>query len=278
MKTLSSAAAALIVFGVAAFPVAAQTETKTQEKKPSAGEVIERYLEVIGGREAAAKLKNRVAIFELEFVGQGLKLKADVSAARPNKSYLKAEIEGLGGMQEGCDGKEAWSMSDIGGNTVSEGTERDDKLLGAAFDKYADWKKLFKEAEHKGVVKTDGKACHKLVMTPKAGSVQTWFFDAESGLMVREDAVQRQMGSEFPTVSRVSDYRKVDGVLMPHKIVTEIGTLAKQAITVKDIKHNVEMPEGRFDLPDEVKKIIEKRKAEDKAKGKDEKGASKKPL
>ena len=66
--------------------------------------------------------------------------------------------------------------------------------------------------------------------------------------------MKTEMG-EIPAESLVSDYRKVDGVLMPFLVKQKV--LGQEfTVTLESVKNNAEMPKDRFALPDDVKALV----------------------
>jgi hypothetical protein len=61
---------------------------------------------------------------------------------------------------------------------------------------------------------------------------------------------------KITTSSTVSDYKKVDGILVPHRVVTK-ALNNEITIVLEKIEQNVKMPMDRFALPPEVKKPAE---------------------
>ncbi|HEU0014513.1 MAG TPA: hypothetical protein VFQ45_12560, partial [Longimicrobium sp.] len=77
MRSMRYAAAALAVLVSA--PAAAQT-------LPDARQVLDRYVEAVGGRAAVERPQSRHAVYELE-VG-GMTMKMEIRAARPNRTVV----------------------------------------------------------------------------------------------------------------------------------------------------------------------------------------------
>jgi hypothetical protein len=66
--------------------------------------------------------------------------------------------------------------------------------------------------------------------------------------------LKNEMG-EIPTEMSVSDYRSVDGVLMPFQVSQKV--LGQEfTITHQSIQNNVEIPKDRFALPADVKALV----------------------
>ena len=69
-----------------------------------------------------------------------------------------------------------------------------------------------------------------------------------------QTALESESGS-IPVVAYPEDYKKVDGVMVAHRVRIEmLGQ--KRIVTVKSVAHNVDLPDSQFDPPDDVKKLI----------------------
>jgi len=227
---------------------------------PKAETILDRYVDATGGKSAYAKLHNRVKKGTIEFVTAGIKAPMTVYEAEPSKQRIVMETQALGKIEEGTDGEVAWEMSMMTGPRVKEGEERDLTLRGAAFDSTVNWRKLYKKAECVGVEMFKGKPCYKVVLTPPTGEPETHLYEKESGLLVRMEAtVQNPMGT-IPLQVHVSDYKKVDGVLVPHAF-GQVFAGQEQTVKINSVEHNVEIPTDRFELPAEVKSLVDKLKA-----------------
>ena len=237
--------------------IRAQVENDTKPEVKVA-RLLDRLVEVCGGKEAWNKLKNRKATMELKI--SGMDAVVTVIESTPNKSKTVMSLMGMA-IEDVCDGKIIWSRHPINGLVVLEGKDLDVKLEAAKFDKFVAWRKNFKAQKYEGIVDVDEKPCHKITMTPHHGHDAIWYLDVESGLQVREDRVEEAQGSRIEAKVLMSDYRSVDGVKIPFTNVMDLGGLGKHTQKIKSIKHNVELPKDIFALPDDVKKILAKRAA-----------------
>jgi len=76
-------------------------------------------------------------------------------------------------------------------------------------------------------------------------------------LLVKVSMTMESQAGTIPLESYLSDYRSVDGVLMPYKAV--IKTIGPERIsTVDGIEQNVNLPADRFALPAAIKALIKK--------------------
>jgi len=231
-----------------------------EEPLPSAEEIMDRYVEAIGGREAYDKIENRVTKATLEFVGQGLSLDLTIYQARPNKSYTLIESEMLGKSEKGTDGETAWELSMMTGPQIMNGKQKADFLRDAALDRLAHWREQFSGAEAAGVETVGEIPCYKVVLTQQDGPPLTLYLDRESYLTVKmEMDLETPMGI-VPMQTWPGDYRQVDGLLLAFSgRVVLVGQ--ERFMTVHEIEHNVDLPADLFDLPDEIRAAMNKEAA-----------------
>ena len=232
-----------------------------EDKLPKAETILDKYVEVTGGKTAYAKLTNRVTKATMELLGQGLQFSLTIHGARPNKMYTLMESEAFGKMERGTDGEVVWEMNVMTGPQIKEGEERALVLRGAAFDAVTHWRKLYKKAECVGVGTVADKPCYKIVLTPKEGQPETRYYDKESNLLVKTELTLTLPTGTIPFESYASDYKRVDGILIPHKArVVVMGS--ERVMTVDSIEHNVKMPKDRFKLPEDIQALVDQRKSE----------------
>ncbi len=226
---------------------------------PKAEDVIEQYIEATGGKAAYEKLKNRVAKGTMEITGLNLKGTVTIYAAPPNKMYVEAELPGFGKIEDGTDGKVAWSNNPTSGPRIKEDAEKEAALRNADFNSELNWRKHYKKVECVGTDTIEGKPCYKVELTTTDNQLETDYYDKASHLLVKKASTQKGPTGDIAVESFADDYKKVDGVLMPFK--TRQKVLAQEIVVNLDkIEHNVNLPANRFDLPEDVKKLVEKDK------------------
>ncbi len=96
------------------------------------------------------------------------------------------------------------------------------------------------------------------MLTPKEGKPITEFYDKKSGLMIKTMAtVSSQMGDVNAEVV-YDDYRKdSDNVLSPHRMVNRAAQ-QEFVIQIESVEVNPDLPKDRFDLPPEIKALLNK--------------------
>jgi outer membrane lipoprotein-sorting protein len=247
MKRITLCAAAL--FAAAATLAAADL--------PKAETILDKYIEVTGGKSAYEKTHSEITTGSLEFVGKGIKGQLTVYRAEPDKSYSEVDLAGVGKIQEGSDGKIAWSLSAIQGPHLKEGEEKTQTMLLAKFNPDLHWRDLYKKAETAGIEQVDGKDCYKVVLTPNEGVPMTRFYDKQSNLLVKMMMTVKTPMGEFPVESALSDYRKEGDILMPHKLTQKVAG-QEMATSIESVKYNAEIPKDKFEIPEEIKALMKK--------------------
>jgi len=88
--------------------------------KPEA--ILDKYVEVTGGRAAYEKIQTEMATGTLEITSIGLSGTLTVYQAAPDKAYTAIEFAGgVGKAEEGSNGKVAWAINGMQGARIKEG-------------------------------------------------------------------------------------------------------------------------------------------------------------
>lgn len=246
------------------------------DKLPAADEILERSIEASGGKAALEKLHSRVIKGTFAIEGQGVKGPLTVYQQAPDKIRTVIELEGLGKIESGCDGKICWEIAATGPR-VLEGAERAVSLREAVFNNELKFRELYEKRETLGAPTLDGRETWKLRLTPKEGSPIVVWIDQKTHLAVQSEmTIATQMGDLKMLVTPM-DYRKVDGVSMPHRVKQVIADgLQTVMMTFDKIEHNVDIPAERFALPDPIRELVAKGgEKKDAGEKKDEKKAEK---
>lgn len=195
--------------------------------------VIEKYIDAIGGRDALSKIQDRTTIMRGTAMGQSLTI--IVKQKAPNK--MRQEVK-AGGMDQTIifDGekgvmKAADKIIDITGKELEQlKTEATMKLL-------LDSESFGITLSFEGTEKLNGKDAYKIKMTLPSGIRWFTFFDAESGLKVKEQKeMQTQMGL-IEQVETYDNYTEVEGVKYPFKLTQSFGPQTIE-MTVSSVKVN----------------------------------------
>jgi hypothetical protein len=238
------------LLGVASWAYAESPAPKTGK------DVLERYIEVTGGRAAYEKFNTRASKGTLTVAAAGLSGALETWQAAPNSMYVSFELAGLGKTEQGTDGKIAWESSAITGARLLKDAEKAAFIRSADFHGELHPERNYKSIELVGTENLGDKPAYKLSMTTNEGDVETRWYDQETGLLVKMEATTRTQMGDIKSVSVLSDYREADGVKIPCKVT--ISQMGQEIVLATDqVQHNVEVPAGRFDPPAAVKALLE---------------------
>ncbi len=229
------------------------------EALPKAETILDRYVEVIGGKAVLEKHRNEVMHGTIEVVGRGLKGTMSVYQAAPDKELAVIEFEGVGKIESGSNGEVAWESSAMQGPRIKDGVEKADAFRDGTFNSPLYWRKLYTKVETVGAEKVEGHDTYKVVMTPKEGKPTTHYYDKTSGLLIKTQATRITANGEISAEAFADDYRKEGDMIVPHKLTNKVAG-AELQILVSSLEFNADLPKDRFDLPDDIQALVKKAK------------------
>jgi len=87
-------------------------------------------------------------------------------------------------------------------------------------------------------------------VTKKNGNIETMYLDAETYLLVKTEGKVKRRGTEIEGESLFSDYKDVDGYMMPYSVEQGAkGMDRRQKMTFTKIELNVALDDSRFTMP-----------------------------
>ena len=217
-------------------------------KLPTAKEILDKYVAAIGGRAANEKFKTRSMKGAFELSPMGIKGTIESYAAAPDKSHTKMNMSGIGEITEGYDGKTSWSLNPLQGNREKTGEELLQTKLTSAFDREINLAKYYSKMEVKAAEKLGEKDVYVVVATPEGLAPETFYFDRQTGLLVRADSTLVSPEGKMPAKTFYEDYREVDGAKMPHKIRVVLPQF-EIITTMTEIKNGVAVEDSLFAKP-----------------------------
>jgi len=230
---------------------------RADDALPKAEAILDRYIEVTGGKAAYESRKTEIEVGTVELASMGLKGTMIRYAAAPDKSYTVIELDQIGKMEQGASEGVAWDKNPMTGPHLKTGVEKAQSIREAVFNSQLYWRKVYAKAETAGVETVDGDECYKVVLTPKEGKPETTFYSKKTGLAVKSIAtVENQMG-EVEVEMRVSDYKDFGGVKMPSKM-TQKAAQQEITMTISNVQVNEAIPPEKFEMPADVKALASK--------------------
>jgi zinc protease len=224
---------------------------------PKAEIILDRYIEVTGGKATYQKHTHETLTGTITFPEQGLSGQLTRYAMAPDKEYSVVELGPIGKIESGFTDGIAWEKSAILGPRLKTGDEKDQAAREAQFNGAAEWRKIFPRAETTGSEIVNGEDCYKVLLTPVAGKPETQYFSKKSGLLLKTSATAVSPMGEVAVDVEVSDYRIFDGILLPTHSRQKAGAQQLE-INLTSVTTDRPIPPGTFDLPPEIRTLIDK--------------------
>jgi hypothetical protein len=191
---------------------------------PDAKEIVERYDQALGGREAilrhtSSTMRGTMEVHQSEKM---VKLPFVYFAAAPYRRLERVALpNGAGDVLNGFDGETAWSFDPRAapgdGAHIYTGNERLSMKRDADFYYPLTELSWFKSMETVGMEEFEGRPCYRLHGINNWDKSNDHFYDRETHLLAGYE-FESELG---PTHEIFSDYTKVDGVLVPMKVTAK---------------------------------------------------------
>jgi hypothetical protein len=243
------------------------TPARAEDGPPQAEALIQKMIDATGGKAAYDKQQSRFSTGRVSAPKAKISLRHTMWIQRPNKSYDLMESAAIGKIESGCDGSTVWEISEEAGPKLKRGPERMMQLREADFDSWPNWKKYYKSATTAGADTVAGQMAWKVQMVPMEGPPETKWMDQATGLLLKTSMRRQTQQGEIPVEIFYEDYREVCGMKIPFR-TREVAMPGIPEIfsTIDSVACNPSVPKDRFDLPAEIKAVLERAKTEKAAK------------
>ena len=215
-------------------------------------ELMAKTIDALGGDANWRKLNSRVTKFDIDFENQGVKgtgtsfeKSANMSAAEINLTALGKPIAEIRDYFDGTSGGETTTFSP---EDIYTGQRLEDVKYESDFYGLANWKTELKKAEIRGTEKVGDEETYVVKIQPEKASEVTYFISTKTFLPVKKTSiiVSSTSAQKTPISEIFSDYRAVDGVMIPHKTTSMNPGMGAVVIYAKEVKHNVAIDDATF--------------------------------
>jgi hypothetical protein len=227
---------------------APEAAAKATTADPTVDQILDKFEQAVGGRQALEKITSRVTTGTFEISAMGLKGEIEIYVKAPNKTLTIQNLSGVGEIRDGYDGKIAWSQNPMMGLREKSGAEL--AAIARASDIHAPIKtrQLYSKLELKGKEKVGNRETYVILATPAEGPPVKMYFDTQTGLMARTDTDVDTPQGQFHIETTVDDYRDVDGVKIAFTMRQD-SSVASAVIKLTEVKHNVAIDDAKFNKP-----------------------------
>jgi hypothetical protein len=146
---------------------------------------------------------------------------------------------------DGAGGSETTSFSPA---DVYTGQRLEDVKYENDFYGLANWKTGLKKAEIKGTEKIGEEETYVVKIQPEKASEVTYYISTKTFLPVRKTSivVSSTSAQKTPISETFSDYRPVDGVMIPFKTTSINPGMGAVVVRAKEVKHNAAIDDAVF--------------------------------
>jgi len=206
---------------------------------PTSEQVVARALRAAGGRNLARHFSMRMTATG-SYLNQGVGVELDLLAEdgrRVDDEILLAAGRRIGRDRQYFDGTHGALQSTFGQDAANGADEDARARRDASLHPLADVTAQYGKVRVDRRVDLDGEDAFVLILTPRTGDAVEWYVSARTWLVVRRDGAGE--------TTRFSDFRNVDGEVVPFSIATQ-GPLGERSLKVSKLEFNVAIPSGTF--------------------------------
>jgi hypothetical protein len=228
-------------------PAAAVAPNAAREAPPTVQQVFDKYLAAVGGQEAAAKFQTQVVKGKRE-ASQGRSWPFEATSKGPDKFLMTVEVTGSGVVRQAVNGANGWVSNPRVTRPLTP-SELGDLRLAAALFEVVKFKPTptMRVAGRRKVGERDALV---VVDRPAEGVSRRYFFDAQTGLLLRITTLTETMLNQLPEQIDFEDYRDVDGAKLPFVMrVSGIDTFNSYTRNITEVRHNVPVEDKQFETP-----------------------------
>jgi hypothetical protein len=211
----------------------------------SPDKILKQAAKALGGEKALKAISSTRVKGKITRLSDGSDGNYLAQVSTPNLYYSLYDLNGFE-TAAGFNGKSAWQRDSREGSRTLTGDAGRNFQAEASFHaaRWLTYKAEKAKLTPAGSKIIYGKNCSGVYLTTFKGVKIGLYFDAVSGLPVRE---------EFPNGETVrtldyEDFRKVDSVMEPFRIIMSIGE-EKYDIKLEEISHNQKISRADFDFP-----------------------------
>jgi len=216
----------------------------------TAEEIIKKMVEAQGGKKLFESIKDMTLSGTLEMVQQGLSGSLTVYKKEPDKTRRDIEIMGMT-ITQAYDGETAWGVNPQTGNTeeMEEQQAADIKRESFPIVSMLYPEKYGFSFDYKGKEKIEDKDYFVIEQTYPDGFKTTLYVDAETYLSFKAKVkIMGPMGYEVEVEQFTSDYKKVDGMIIAHSMVSFIEGEEYIKVTVTGVQFNTGLEDSFFKM------------------------------
>jgi zinc protease len=258
VQRLAVLAAITIVLGPTGFAQSASSASSDPKKAPATGasasvpaltadQILDNYINAIGGREAWKKLTTRISTGTIDVPAMNLSGLVTVREKAPNRSIFTVNFNGAV-FQQGFDGTVAWSADPQNGLREQTGDELAETKRDSDFYHPLDLRQMYSKITVVGTDKLNERDAYVVEASSNDLGTDRIYFDTQNGLVLRIVGQHHTLEGAATFTEDFSDFREVDGIKLPFTVHQE-SPGSTFTIKFTEIRHNEAIDDAAFSKP-----------------------------
>jgi hypothetical protein len=222
---------------------------------PSADELVDAYVEAIGGRDAYLGISSMRQTGTVTVMGLGVNGAFEILQVAPNRMLNRIELPGVGEVLTGFDGDAGWSVNPLLGPMLMEGAEleqtgeRAHVLATLRDSEMAPVRETVELSEYRD------EPCWTVRFVWASGRESLDCFSTETGLLVASEESQASPMGEVPVTVIYAEYREFGDMVIPTRI-TQSTMGQDMEIRIEEVVFDDVNP-SRLDPPPAVQALLQ---------------------
>ncbi len=223
-------------------------QPRSNEPRPTPQQILAKYNEAIGGKDAVEKIKTRV-IKGVSVAANGQTFPLEILFASPDKYSLSVSLP-QGATTQKLNGASGWIKNAREDRAMDSVDIQRAKSLAWSLEPLQ-IKEPYPQMAFGGAEKINGRDTQIVRMALPNRRRASFYFDKETGLLARRVVTTDTPIGVDSEQTDYDDYREVEGVKVPHTIRTSyLDNFYSSTRKFNEIKHNGQVDEAQFKLPE----------------------------
>jgi zinc protease len=250
------------LFAALVLALAQPSLARAQDSLPPAGEIIDRYVAAIGGRDLVLSKEGNRATGQFAMPAAGIEGTMEmIATGSPTRVKMQVVIPGLGEILNGYTGEVGWSVDPNMGTRLLDGLELAAMVEGASPEGSIRDPSMFEVRETVERTELNGQECYRVRLVWKSSRETFDCYSVETGLLVGTTATQETPMGDVEAVTIMEDYQEVEGILTPMRMTQQV--LGQEQLFTLDSVEYTAIDPAEFEPPAAIQTLIDRQGAED---------------
>ena len=213
--------------------------------KPTADQIVDKYLTALGGAAKLATIKTRS--IKATRIEPGGEVTEPETIWFGNNRYSSSTVYSQGTVAEGFDGSGAWKTA--GGKPIELRPDEVEQIKREAdLFEPQNIKSIYNKLDYRFTDAIDGRPAYLVTASTASGARERLYFDVQTGLLVRRVASSQTVLGSFNYQVGYRDYKLFNGVKIPTTIDYAFPGV-RWTRKIVQVRNNVPVDAAAFNAP-----------------------------